>query len=329
MRRYGFTERSVATVLGENLFPKSFTLVPGSVYKVTRLTQASRTELKFYDPDQDNSFVVWQEAGAAGSGVQSEQYEVRTKELVGKVRGSLIESITKHVPDKWVAYRFMDAYLLDFNLQRALQRNAHYRLVYEEKYEGTRLIKYGEVLETELEINGKKHRRKFVRFEGGGSYVSPDGEGHDKPLYSPVAYQHYSSLFKPRRFHPIKKRRQAHLGLDFELPAGHAVYTVQSGRVLRTGKNRAAGNFVVVRHQSGLESYYNHLQSISPEVKKGRQVFNGQKLGTIGCTGYCTKAHLHFAVKKAGRYLNPAKYLKPFPFKGQRLVGQQLARFEE
>ena len=120
--------------------------------------------------------------------------------------------------------------------------------------------------------------------------MSPDGEGHDKPLYSPVAYQHYSSLFKPRRFHPIKKRRQAHLGLDFELPAGHAVYTVQSGRVLRTGKNRAAGNFVVVRHQSGLESYYNHLQSISPEVKKGRQVFNGQKLGTIGCTGYCTKA---------------------------------------
>ncbi|MEZ4870859.1 MAG: M23 family metallopeptidase [Bdellovibrionales bacterium] len=90
-----------------------------------------------------------------------------------------------------------------------------------------------------------------------------------RPLYAPVNYVRISSEFKRRQYHPIKKRRIAHLGIDFELPAGEPVYTAGKGVVLRKGKNRAAGRYVVVKHANNIESYYNHLESIDPKIKVG------------------------------------------------------------
>lgn len=329
MRKHGFAERSVTAVMRENLFPASLTLVPDALYKVTTNKELQLKQLTFFDPDSDSSFVVWQDGGSAGSRVQTETFVTKIKNVTGRVRGSLLESLLRAAPDIRIAYRFMDAYVLDFDLRKAVQREAFFRVKYEEKYQANRLVKTGEVLETELEVGPSRHPRKFVYYEGGGSHVGPMGMTNARTLYSPVNYQHYSSLFIPRRFHPIKKRRQAHLGLDFEVPAGHPVFTVAPGQVMRVGKNRAAGNFVVVRHAGGLESYYNHLQAIDSSIAPGRTLENGQKLGTVGCTGYCTKAHLHFALKQVGRFVNPAKFLKPYAFHGRTAVKNSVQQFAE
>jgi murein DD-endopeptidase MepM/ murein hydrolase activator NlpD len=52
---------------------------------------------------------------------------------------------------------------------------------------------------------------------------------------------------------------------------------------------------------------YAHLSQVS--VKQGDRVTQGIKIGEVGSTGYSTGPHLHFAVYKNGRPVNPLDLL--------------------
>src|SRR5258707_14866251 len=52
-------------------------------------------------------------------------------------------------------------------------------------------------------------------------------------------------------------------------------------------------------------SIYGHLSKISPQLKPGGYVHMGQLIGNVGSTGLSTGPHLHFAMEKAGTYVNP------------------------
>jgi murein DD-endopeptidase MepM/ murein hydrolase activator NlpD len=54
---------------------------------------------------------------------------------------------------------------------------------------------------------------------------------------------------------------------------------------------------------------YAHLNS--SRVKTGDSVSQGAQIGTVGNTGYSTGPHLHFAVFKNGRAVNPLDFLNP------------------
>ena len=234
--------------------------------------------------------------------------------MAGKIRGPFVSSIKRHTGSEGVALRFMDAYLLQHNLVKEVKRNAKFKISFEQKYDGDKLIKSGEVLATSLELNNKVLKREFVKKsdkEGYFKNTSGDKLQH-RQLYLPVNYMRVTSVFQPRRRHPIKKRRIPHMGVDFELPKGSAALAAQSGKVLRYGRTRGAGNYVVIKHSNGLTSFYNHLDSIDKKIKKGAWVKAGEQVGEIGCTGYCTKPHLHYAVKKKGRFVDPLKYLKNY-----------------
>jgi len=69
------------------------------------------------------------------------------------------------------------------------------------------------------------------------------------------------------------------------------------------------GNVVLVGLGFGLEALYAHLASVG--VRVGDVVAEGQRLGTAGCTGYCTGTHLHFEVREAGIAFDPAPLLPP------------------
>jgi murein DD-endopeptidase MepM/ murein hydrolase activator NlpD len=119
------------------------------------------------------------------------------------------------------------------------------------------------------------------------------------------------------------------LGVDFELPEGADLFATNSGRVIRVGQNRAAGKYVVLRHENGMESYYNHMHTIAKNLRVGSQIASGQLLGTVGCTGYCTKPHLHFALKKKGRFVDPVPYLKSYPYPHKSLIARHMAALSE
>lgn len=77
-----------------------------------------------------------------------------------------------------------------------------------------------------------------------------------------------------------------------------------------------AGNYVILRHAPGFETFYYHMASNSITVKVGDVVEKGAVLGKMGNTGYSLGTHLHFAIKIDGKWVDPQPYftgLKPIP----------------
>jgi murein DD-endopeptidase MepM/ murein hydrolase activator NlpD len=58
-----------------------------------------------------------------------------------------------------------------------------------------------------------------------------------------------------------------------------------------------------VRHNNGYETEYLHLSSIA--VRAGQRIGQGDLVGKVGMTGLATGVHLHYGMKKNGRYVNP------------------------
>jgi hypothetical protein len=59
-------------------------------------------------------------------------------------------------------------------------------------------------------------------------------------------------------------------------------------------------NYLVIDHGDGTQSTYLHLKgfSLDPSVTCGATVAQGQRLATVGSTGWSTGTHLHFQVSK-------------------------------
>ena len=110
-----------------------------------------------------------------------------------------------------------------------------------------------------------------------------------------------------------------HHGMDFIYDAGHAcdVIAVADGEVVYVQDGvpgyddevYTAGNFVRIKHESGVYSRYLHLVNGSVKVKVGQKVKAGVVLGTEGNTGYSMGTHLHFDINDGNGYVDPLPYL--------------------
>ncbi len=318
----GFSREQANRALSQRILPAGFSLIPGQSYFRSNAKDGTVT-LSFFEQDfnrgKDIAYEFWRKNFDAGSTVAPVNFETKVKTITGRIYGSLFESIENFVKDKRLPFRFMDAYIYDFNLRKEIQRGDTFAIQYEQKFIDNNFIRNGEILTTELKLNNKVHRRQFVPFDTagkkvGGAFVSPDWNQNDRPFYSPVSYPSISSPFSMRRRHPVTHRLIPHYGVDYEIGALAEVYSAGSGAILRMGKTRGAGNFVVIRHRNGLETYYDHMSKHSEVLQLGQEVAAGQLLGFVGCTGLCTKPHLHFAVKRLGRWLDPIKLVRSYPY---------------
>lgn len=290
-------------------------------------SQPGLLEMRLYDPQKNIVFLIKKTASGVAAKMMRANFKTAVARVDGKVRGSLMASIMGKIPSNWVASRFMDAYHMDHNLNRDLDKNADFWLTVEKKYDGPFFIRYGEVLQTALEVNGQRVQKRFVKINGdGGVFITEKDLRKNRPFYSPVAYLRLASLFQPNRRHPITRKVQPHLGVDFELPEGTPIFAAANGKVVRFGRNHAAGNYVVLLHEGGSESSYNHMKRIDSRIRRGLSFKAGEKLGEVGCTGYCTKAHLHFAVRKKGRMVDPLKFLRPYPFFAEGYLQAKVAQ---
>ena len=109
-----------------------------------------------------------------------------------------------------------------------------------------------------------------------------------------------------------------HAGIDVDAPDGAPVAAAAPGVVVRAGWDDGYGNRVVVAHGRGLETTYAHLDAIS--VGPGTFVSDSSQVGTVGCTGSCTGAHLHFEVRVNGVSSDPLLWLPPHPARVTALV---------
>lgn len=67
---------------------------------------------------------------------------------------------------------------------------------------------------------------------------------------------------------------------------------------------RTLGNFVIINHGNGYTTTYGHLHQ-QVNVRTGQTVKRGDRIGSMGNSGYSTGAHLHFEVKYNGINLSP------------------------
>ncbi len=117
------------------------------------------------------------------------------------------------------------------------------------------------------------------------------------------------------RTHPVTGQKgKMHNGMDIAAPGGTPIQAPASGTVKAVKPNNGgAGNMVTIDHGNGYETTYMHMSKI--DVRKGQQVTAGQVIGKVGSTGASTGNHLHYEVKKNGKYQDPKPYYDGKPFK--------------
>lgn len=106
---------------------------------------------------------------------------------------------------------------------------------------------------------------------------------------------------------PISGVRRFHAAIDLAAPLGVPVKAAMDGRVSAAGVNATYGKFIILSHSGGYQTMYAHLSLVS--VKQGDSLEQGAKIGEVGNTGYSTGPHLHFAVYKNGKAVNPLDFL--------------------
>lgn len=105
------------------------------------------------------------------------------------------------------------------------------------------------------------------------------------------------------RIHPIFKTKKFHTGIDVGVPSGTTILAANFGKVMHAGWLGGYGKAVLIDHGGGIATLYAHNSKVL--VKKGDKVSRGQAISKSGSTGYSTGPHLHFEVRKNGKYINP------------------------
>ena len=112
---------------------------------------------------------------------------------------------------------------------------------------------------------------------------------------------------------PVKSKTmgdwRVHSGIDIKAKSGIEVKCPADGKVTVAKDDSLTGKTVTVDHGEGYVTTVYNLGTIS--VKKGQQVKAGEVLGTVGISApveAAEDAHVHFEMKKAGKYVNPLEY---------------------
>jgi len=115
----------------------------------------------------------------------------------------------------------------------------------------------------------------------------------------------------------LLKSHHFHNGIDLAAPVGTGIYAVSSGIVVFTGFYSSYGNTIIISYYNGYKSIYGHCDS-KFNVRVGESVTSDTMVGTIGpkfldsgiLNGNTTGPHLHFAIFKNGKSVNPEKLYK-------------------
>ena len=103
--------------------------------------------------------------------------------------------------------------------------------------------------------------------------------------------------------HPIARQFRMHTGVDYAAPTGTPIRSVGDGVVAFAGVQRGYGNVVEIKHRDGKSTLYAHMHTIA--VRKGQAVSQGDRIGTVGSTGWSTGPHLHFEFRVNGVHHDP------------------------
>lgn len=205
-----------------------------------------------------------------------------------------------------VAVTLADVFAWDVDFYRDVQKGDRMRALIEKTLHKGRTLEYGRVLAAEYQGRsvGTKRSFRYKPPDGVETYFTEDGLSARKTfLKSPLKYTHVTSGFGSRH-HPVLNYVRNHNGVDYHAPIGTPVWAVADGTVTRAGWDDGGGNVVCVKHPMSFESCAMHLSKIL--VKVGQRIDQKAVIAETGNTGRLTTGpHLHFGLKRGGKWVNP------------------------
>jgi murein DD-endopeptidase MepM/ murein hydrolase activator NlpD len=201
---------------------------------------------------------------------------------------------------------------IDFALD--IRAGDEFSVLYEQKFQDGQYVNDGRVLAAEFVNQGKTHRAVWFQSQDGKvqGYFTPEGKGMRKAfLRAPLDFLRVSSVFNPRRKHPISGVVRAHKGVDYAAPTGTPIWAAGDGRIQFAGRKGGYGNVVMIDHGKGISTVYGHMSRFGKSARAGRSVKQGDIIGYVGMTGAATGPHLHYEYRVKGVHKDPAKIPLP------------------
>ncbi len=285
--------------------------LPGDSY--TLIT--SRDSILFfeYQKGMEEKHLVRGQNGKLEASVLPLEFNRIVRSMRGRIESSLWESMINECESPELILKFTDVFEWDIDFLTEPRKGDSFRLIFEEFHKDDKFVKYGDILAAEYNL--AEHAHQAVLYQdptGHKDYYDLSGKSLKKAfLKSPLNYRRISSRFSYSRFHPIFKRYQPHLGVDYAAPVGTPVVSSGDGVVIFAGWKRGFGKIVEIRHPNGFVTSYGHLSRYAKGIKKGVRVHQKELIGYVGSTGASTGPHLDYRVKANGRYVNPLKMVLP------------------
>ncbi len=244
--------------------------------------------------------------------VRDAAIEKRVVDVDATLTSSLYQAFTDAGEDPQLALAIADVFAWDVDFYLDPRKGDHIKAVVERFQVGDHIVGYGDVLAAEYQGGiGDEQVFRYVDRQGDVGYFDEAGHSARRTfLKSPLKFSRISSGFG-MRMHPTLHYRKEHEGVDYVAPTGTPVWSVGDGTVIAAGYKGANGNYVGIRHRNGLETFYCHLSRIGHGIRAGARVVQKELIGLVGMTGRATGPHLHFALKKLGRFINPLAFRVP------------------
>jgi murein DD-endopeptidase MepM/ murein hydrolase activator NlpD len=284
----------------------------GQPYAIDRMLDG-RVRRFEYEIDNDKRLIV-DRASMAGAPrfiatverIPKQTEVVAIEGAINRETNSLAAAIDKSGERIELALGMADVFSGEIDFNSDLQPGDKFRVLVERHTREGKLSGYGAILAAEFVNDGRN--LKAIRFtpEGGSpGYYDENGRSLKRFfLKSPLKFEpRITSRFSSSRKHPILGYARAHNGVDYYAPAGAPIGSVAPGVVTFAGWTGGGGRTVKVRHSNGYETEYLHMSAIA--VRAGARVGQGDLVGRVGKTGLATGVHLHYGLKKNGRYVNP------------------------
>lgn len=222
---------------------------------------------------------------------------------------SISESLERAGERLDLALAMADIFSGEIDFNSGLQPGDRYRLVVEKSVRDDGVfVGYGPVQVAEFLNDGRTLTAlRFALADGKAGYFDTAGRSLKRFfLKTPLKFEpRITSRFSRSRMHPVLNYARAHNGVDYGAPTGAPVVSVSNGTVSFAGWTSGGGRTVRVRHTSGYESEYMHLSAIAAGVHPGTRVGQGELVGQVGQTGLASGPHLHYGLRRDGKYVNP------------------------
>jgi len=108
------------------------------------------------------------------------------------------------------------------------------------------------------------------------------------------------------RINPVLDKNEFHNGIDLAVNVGTKIKAVFYGEVSETGVSPTYGNYVKYMTEDNFTIMYAHLDEVLVAVND--TIEKGQIIALSGNTGLSTGAHLHVAIWKNEKLVDPTEF---------------------